>query len=95
MISAKGTTETFGSFTIEIESTIYYSCINKMDSTYLHFAIAREYNLTRKPVIDRFVKTYDGEIKYVFSQDYILEVYGQGYRIGLASDRHHTQCQKK
>ena len=43
-----------------------------MDSITLHLDIAREYNLSRKPVFEKFIQAYDGEIKYVFSEDYII-----------------------
>lgn len=43
-----------------------------MDSITLHLDIAREYNLSRKPVFEKFIQAYDGEIKYVFSDDYII-----------------------
>ena len=43
-----------------------------MDSITLHIDIAREYNISRKPVFEKFIQAYDGEIKYVFSDDYII-----------------------
>jgi hypothetical protein len=41
---------------------------------YFHYAIVQEYNLRRTPVLDKFVKNYEGEIKYVFSNDYVVEI---------------------
>jgi len=69
----------------KIDFTIIYFYFTKMDSLYLHYLISQEYNVRRKPVIEKFIKTYEGEIKYVFSQDYILEVYDTTLRLGLAS----------
>lgn len=43
-----------------------------MDSYMFLYYVAQEYNLTRKPVFEKFIQAYDGEIKYVFSQDYII-----------------------
>ena len=54
-----------------------------MDLLYLHYVIAREYNRKRIPVLERFVQNYKGEIKYVFSEDYVLEVRGNGLALGL------------
>jgi hypothetical protein len=55
-----------------------------MDIVTLHLDIARQYNLTRKPVFDKFVHTYEGEIKYEFSRDYIVGfVDGDGFSFGV------------
>ena len=55
-----------------------------MDNVVFHHEIARVYNLTRKPVFEKFVQAYDGEIKYVFSRDYIVEIVDRdGFRIGI------------
>jgi hypothetical protein len=57
-----------------------------MDPIYLHYAIAQEYNVTRKPALVRFVQNYDGEIKYIFSKDYVVEIQDKhGYTIGIHS----------
>ena len=57
-----------------------------MDPIYLHYAIAHEYNLTRKPALAMFVQNYEGDIKYVFSGDYVVEVQDKfGYRVGIHS----------
>ena len=56
----------------------------KMDIVTLHLDIARQYNLTRKPVFDKFVHAYEGEIKYEFSRDYIVGfVDGDGFSFGV------------
>jgi hypothetical protein len=55
-----------------------------MDSIYLHYAIAHEYNLTRKPALVKFIQNYEGEIKYLCSMDYIIEIQDPfGYRVGI------------
>jgi hypothetical protein len=61
-----------------------HSSNQKMDIVTLHLDIAREYNLTRKPVFDKFVHAYEGEIKYEFSRDYIVGfVDGDGFSFGV------------
>jgi hypothetical protein len=58
-----------------------------MDSITLHLDIAREYNLSRKPVFDKFIQAYDGEIKYVFSRDYIIGFMDRdGFSFSVHSD---------
>ena len=56
-----------------------------MNSFMLHYAIVQEYNLTRKPVLDKFVQNYQGEIKYVFSRDYVVEIIQDGFTSGIHS----------
>ena len=57
-----------------------------MDPLYLHYAIAHEYNITRKPALLHFVLNYVGDIKYVFSRDYVVEIQDiHGYTIGIHS----------
>jgi len=61
-----------------------------MDIFTFHLDIARQYNLTRKPVFEKFVKAYDGEIKYEFSRDYIVgfvdrDGFGFGVQCGITN----------
>jgi hypothetical protein len=61
-----------------------------MDIVTLHLDIVREYNLTRKPVFEKFVRDYEGEIQYEFSRDYIVgfvdcEGFSFGVQCGITS----------
>jgi hypothetical protein len=57
-----------------------------MDPLYLHYAIAQEYNITRKPALVKFIQNYEGEIKYLCSNDYVVEIQNPfGYRVNIHS----------
>jgi len=52
----------------------------------LHYYVAEQYNLTRKPVLEKFVQAYEGEIKYVFSRNYVVEIVDpNGFSNGIHS----------